>query len=126
MDRIPKPWIAVPFYVSAIAGLIVLQYSSDYSLLLFAGALLGIGLGTEYGVLPYFLSRYFGVKHYGAISGVIYSVVVFTQGLTPFLMALVFDSTGSYDMALMVIGAGLLFGAVLILMLKPFQYVPSS
>lgn len=126
LDRVPKPWIAAPFYLAALAGLMLLQSTTDYSLLLIAGVLLGFGLGTEYGVLPYFLSRYFGVKHYGAISGVVYSVIVLTQGLTPFLMGLVFDVTGSYDMAVLVIAAGLLLGAGLILRLKPFIFIPKS
>lgn len=125
-DRFPKPWMAVPFYFVAIIGLMILNSSSDYSVLLFAAVLLGFGLGTEYGVLPYFLSRYFGVKHYGEISGVVYSVIVLTQGITPVLMALVFDMTGSYSKAMYTIAAGLICGAILILRLKPFTYIPAT
>jgi MFS family permease len=82
---------------------------------------MGLGLGTEYGVLPYFLSRYFGVRHYGAISGTIYAVIVLAQGLTPFLMDLSFDHTGSYRSSMVVIGAGLIASALLILRLRPFD-----
>ena len=124
LDRVPRPWIAAPFYLVAIGGLFLLESTSSFPLLLLAGLLLGFGLGTEYGVLPYFISRYFGVKHYGAITGTAYAVVVLTQGITPFLMALVFDRTGSYDLAVGAIGFGLLLGAVLILRLKSFTYIP--
>ncbi len=124
LDRVPRPWIAAPFYLVAIGGLVLLESTSSFPLLLLAGLLLGFGLGTEYGVLPYFISRYFGVEHYGAITGTAYAVVVLTQGITPFLMALVFDLTGSYDLAVGAIGFGLLLGAVLILRLKPFTYIP--
>ena len=72
-------------------------------------------------MLPYFLSRYFGVKHYGAISGSMYAVIVLTQGLTPFLMDLVFDMTGAYDSAIFAICIGLVAGAVLITRLIPFM-----
>ena len=123
LDRIPRPWIAAPFYLVALCGLVLLQSTSSFGLLLFAGLLLGFGLGTEYGVLPYFISRYFGVKHYGAITGTAYAVVVLTQGVTPFLMALVFDHTGAYDQAITAIAVGLVLGAVLILRLKPFTYI---
>ena len=125
LDRVPKPWIAAPFYVVALGGLVLLDATSSFPLLLLAGLLLGFGLGTEYGVLPYFISRYFGVKHYGAITGTAYAVVVLTQGVTPFLMALVFDLTGTYDLAMGAIAFGLVLGALLILRLKPFTYVPS-
>ena len=124
LDRVPKPWIAAPFYVVALGGLALLEATSSFPLLLLAGLLLGFGLGTEYGVLPYFISRYFGVKHYGAITGTAYAVVVLTQGVTPFLMALVFDLTGTYDLAMGAIAAGLALGALLILRLKPFTYIP--
>ncbi len=121
LDRIPRPWIATPFFLAALAGLTMFTLSSSFAGLLCAGALMGLGLGTEYGVLPYFLSRYFGVRHYGSISGAIYGVIVLLQGFTPFLMDLVFDRTGSYRPALVTIGAGLLAGALLVLRLPRFR-----
>jgi len=121
LDRIPRPWIATPFFLAALAGLTMFTLSSSFRGLLCAGALMGLGLGTEYGVLPYFLSRYFGVRHYGSISGAIYGVIVLLQGFTPFLMDLVFDRTGSYRPAIVTIGAGLLAGALLVLRLPRFR-----
>ena len=126
LDRIPRPWIAAPFYLLALAGLILLESASSYPLLLLSGMLMGLGLGTEYGVLPYFLSRYFGTRHYGAISGSMYGVIVLTQGLTPFLMDLVFDVTGNYDIAIIAICVGLVLGAILITRLLPFHTVLST
>ena len=125
LDRVPKPWIAAPFYAVALGGLVLLQSTASFPLLLVAGLLLGFGLGTEYGVLPYFISRYFGVRHYGSITGTAYAVVVLTQGVTPFLMGLVFDRTGNYDLAITAIALGLVLGIVLILRLRPFTHVPS-
>jgi MFS family permease len=121
LDRIPRPWIATPFFLAALAGLTMFTLSSSFGGLLCAGALMGLGLGTEYGVLPYFLSRYFGVRHYGSISGAIYGVIVLLQGFTPFLMDLVFDRTGSYRPAIVTIGTGLLAGALLVLRLPRFR-----
>ncbi|MGQ0383860.1 MAG: MFS transporter [Gammaproteobacteria bacterium] len=123
LDRFPRPWIAAPFYLAALAGLILFESTSSYPLLLLAAVLMGLDLGTEYGVLPYFLSRYFGVRHYGAISGVAYGAIVLTQGITPFLMDLTFDLRGSYDAAVVAICAGLVIGALLILRLRPFDVV---
>ena len=123
LDRIPKAWIAAPFYLIALAGLMLLESTDDYRLLILAAVLLGFGLGTEYGVLPYFLSRYFGVKHYGAISGAVYGVIVLTQGVAPVLMALVFDMTGTYNISIIAIGIGLICGAALVLKLQPFKFI---
>ncbi len=121
LDRIPRPWIAAPFYVAAVAGILLLESTSSYSLLLLAGFLMGLGLGTEYGVLPYFLSRYFGVRHYGAISGMTYGVIVLTQGITPFLMDLNFDMVGNYNYSVIVISVALLGGAAMITRLQAFH-----
>ena len=122
LDRLPHPWIAAPFYVIAMIGLVLLETSSSYSLLLLAGALMGLGLGTEYGVLPYFLSRYFGVRHYGAISGMIYGVIILIQGITPFLMDLNFDLSGNYRIAVVVICLAMLVGAFLLTRLQPYDF----
>ncbi len=81
---------------------------------------MGLGLGTEFAILPYFISRYFGVVHYGAISGTVYGVILLIQGLSPYLMGLSFDSRGSYGPAVTVIGFGLAFSALLILRLPRF------
>jgi MFS family permease len=121
LDRVPRPWVAAPFYVAALIGLLLLAWSASYPQLLAAGALMGLGLGTEYGVLPYFLSRYYGLRHYGAISGAVYGIIVLIQGATPFLMDLVFDVSGSYRDAIVAIGVGLACGAVLILRLPRFD-----
>jgi MFS family permease len=123
LDRWPRPWIAAPFYLIALAGLGLLQGASHFPLLLCAGALMGLGLGTEFGILPYFLSRYFGVRHYGAIAGVVYGVIILVQGVTPVLMDVAFDRTGSYNVAVGAIGVGLFAGAMLILALPAFDKV---
>lgn len=114
LDRIPKPWIAAPFYIAAIAGLLLLESSNAQPTLLLAGVLMGLGLGTEYGVLPFLLSRYFGVAHYGAISGVAYGAIALVQGVTPFLMDVDYDLNGSYHVAVVVICAMMLLGAALL------------
>ena len=120
LDKFPKPWIAAPFYLAAILGLILFESTSQQTGLLLAATLMGLGLGTEYGVLPYFLSRYFGVRHYGSISGAVYGVIVLTQGITPFLMDLNFDVSGNYQLSVLVICAAMLVGALLLTRLKPF------
>lgn len=119
LDRMPKPWIGAPFYIAAAIGLVLLDQSSNQLVLLGAGVLMGLGLGTEYGVMPYLLSRYFGVAHYGAISGAAYGVIVLVQGVTPFLMDLDYDLNGSYDIAITVICIAMALGAALLTRLKP-------
>lgn len=123
LDRFPIPRLAAPFFLIAAIGTVVMQESALYPSLLFSAALLGIGLGTAYGVLPYFLSRYFGLRDYGTISGFIYGVVTLVQGFTPFLMDAVFDEMGSYRWAMVGVAASLFLSSVLVLRLRPFPFM---
>ena len=121
LDRLRRAWIAAPFYVLALIGLWILETSASVPVLVFGGLLMGLGLGTEYGVLPYFLSRYFGVRHYGAISGFMYGVIVLVQGVTPFLMDINYDLLGDYHIAVLTISAALVVGAAILTRLPAFD-----
>lgn len=123
LDRRRSPRIAAPFYVIPVAGLLLVQSADTPAALLAAGGLMGVGLGTEFGALPYFISRYFGTKAYGAISGVMYSIVMLAQGFTPFLMDRIYDMDGSYDRAIQAIIVALIAGAALITLLPAFKEV---
>lgn len=97
LDKVRSPLLIVPMYVAAIMGLGLLEFGNGGMTMTAAGILLGIGMGAEYAALSYFCSRYFGLRHFGAINSVLYAVVILAQGLTPAAMDLSFDHTGSYD-----------------------------
>lgn len=114
LDRVGSPRVAAPFYLAALAGVLLFQHATGLPALLAAAALMGIGLGTEYGVLPYYIARYYGLSSYGTIYGAIYGTLVLCMGFTPFLMDLVYDRSGSYDGAIYAIAAALALGGILI------------
>ncbi|MCW1383741.1 MFS transporter [Novosphingobium sp. KCTC 2891] len=117
LDALRTPRLVVPMYASAIGGLLLLQFGHGTGQIMAAGVLLGIGMGAEYGALSYFVSRYFGLKHYGTIVGTFYAVVALTQGTTPALMDMSFDSTGSYAAATLAIVGALGLGMALLALL---------
>jgi MFS family permease len=82
---------------------------------------MGFGLGAEFGLLPYSISRYFGLKDYGSISGVMYSLVALTTGLTPVLMDVIFDIFGDYKFALLSALVGMVVGAIIIACMSRFN-----
>jgi MFS family permease len=121
LDRLGTPRLIVPMFAAAIAGVLLLQFGTGTPILLLAGVLLGIGIGAEYAALPYFISRYFGLRHYGSIVGAVYAVVILVQGLTPGLMDMIYDRTGSYDDAVIAIAAALGVGILLLGLLPSFN-----
>ncbi|HEV2363114.1 MAG TPA: MFS transporter [Caulobacteraceae bacterium] len=124
LDRTASPRVVVPMYISAIAGLGLLTFAGAPPGLFAGGALLGIGLGAEYGALPYLVSRYFGLRAFGVISGLMYSVVILSQGITPVLMDAVFDRTGSYRPAIYAVSALLLASSGLMFLLPRLKRRP--
>jgi MFS family permease len=126
LDRTRSPRIAAPLFLAAVAGLVLLEHTSSRPLLLGAGVLLGIGLGAEYSILPYAISRYFGMKHFGSIAGVMYATLMLAQGVTPFLMDLDYDAHKSYVLALHIVQAGLVAASVMLMTLRPYPMASAA
>ncbi len=120
LDRTPTPRIASAFLLVSLAGVYLLATATDPVLLLAGGALLGIGTGTEYALLPFVIPRYFGVRSFGAIYGVIYGISALVAGFTPMLADLAFDVSGNYFGALSVAGAAIVVSAGLIASLPAY------
>jgi MFS family permease len=114
LDRTGSPKIIAPLYLVAVAGMLTLEHATTLPVLAFGGFLMGIGMGTEYGVLPFFISRYFGLRRFGVIAGLMYSAVIVAQGVTPVLMDLDFDHHHTYLFSLHVIECLLVAGAAVI------------
>ena len=121
LDRIDNPRIVIPMYAMAIGGLALLEFGGSTAALMLGGVLLGIGLGAQYGALPFFIARYFGLRAFGAIIGVMYSAVIAAQGITPVLLDAVYDAQGSYRTAILVAGLLLATGAALLLLLPRYR-----
>ncbi|AOX21491.1 MFS transporter [Kozakia baliensis] len=99
MDRTRAGRAITPFYLAALAGVLLLQ-SSSFAAVLGGGFAIGVAMGTEFGALPYVVSRYFGLAAYGRIAGVMYAAVMMAQGLTPVLMDMSYDHTRDYGWSL--------------------------
>lgn len=122
LDRASGPRLAAPCILVALAGLFLIAHAHNPALLILGGLLTGIGSGTEYGLVPYFIPRYFGFKAYGEVYGSIFGMIMLTMGFAPFLMDLVFDLKHSYDWALYGVDAALVLCAVLIARLPGYTF----
>ena len=91
-------------------------------LALTGAAILGFGIGAESGIGPYFFSRYFGMRSFGAVYGCLVSLLAISSGVGPMLLGIAFDRTGSYGRGLVIAEIGLAAGTVLIAILGPYIY----
>ncbi len=96
-------------------GLVLVPYR--WPLALTAATLIGIGMGAESDVVPYLLTRYFGLQHFGVLYGYTWLVYAVAGATGPLVMGAVFDRTGSYQAVLiaslcMVLIASLIFSSL--------------
>lgn len=100
LDRFFAPYVAVWFFCGFALGLFLLWSGAVGGLVFVAVMLVGLGVGAELDVMPYVVSRYFGLRAFGEIYS--YAFAIFTLGgvVGPPLMGAGFDATGSYSLVL--------------------------
>jgi cyanate permease len=76
--------------------------------------------------MPYYISRYFGLRGFGQLYGGIYAFASIAGGLGPFLMGRVFEGTHSYRAALTVFEVGIVLTIVCIASLGRYMYAPAG
>jgi MFS family permease len=113
LDRLPAPLVAaVMTFIPAIGIALLLIPSPSFALAACAVALIGLQQGSEVDLLAYFVSRSFGLAHYGAIYGAIAMAGALSTAVALVLFGEVHDRTGSYDAALTLGGVSFCVGAV--------------
>lgn len=121
LDRYFASYVAGGFFCGFALGLFLLWSGMAGSIVLIAVVLVGLGLGAELDVMPYLVSRYFGLRAFGEIYS--YTFAVFTLGgvVGPPLMGAGFDATGSYSLVLAAFGVAALTAAGLMTRLGPYR-----
>jgi MFS family permease len=122
IDRTSSPKLIAPMFFLAACGLWLLLHAQSQPTLVLAGLMMGVGAGVDYCVMPYLLSRYFGLKELGAISGIAYSGALVFGAIMPLFLNGVFDLTGNYNAAVYTIVGILLYSTVAILTFGRYRY----
>lgn len=103
IDRFWAPAVAtVLLAVPAIACLLLIGPLPAPPLIALAVFLVGLAAGAEFDVVAYLTGRYFGMRNYGFLYAIQTVGMLLAGGLSPALFGRIFDTTGSYDTALMV------------------------
>ena len=98
----------LPIFLSAASGTI-------------AAVLLGMGIGGESDVVPYLVSRYFGLRSFATLYGLTWIATAGAAAAGPILMGWTFDATGSYEALLSRFSFVTLSVALLMLMLPRYR-----
>ncbi len=96
VDRVFAPYVAAALFAGAAAGLEILRTGMGGLWPFFAAALLGLALGAEADIMPFLVSRYFGMRSMGTLFGCVFGAYTVGAAAGPFLLGAGFDATGSY------------------------------
>ena len=123
MDKFFAAYVATGFFVSAIVGIYLL--ASDASAVLGMVAI-GLALGAEVDMIGFFASRYFGLKRFGQVYGVLFAIFTIGAGLGPLLLGTLYTRLHSYEAGFWACGIGLVAAIVCVLTLGPYKYEPAG
>jgi MFS family permease len=118
LDRLwPAGISAAALALPAIGCFMLVTIHSNVPALVGACALIGIGTGAEFDISAYLLARYFGMRDFARLYGLLLGIVTFASALAPALFGILYRSTGSYDSMLAVAVGCFIVGPALLLTL---------
>jgi len=122
LDRFFGPYVSICFYLFPIAGIALLGGGRG-GLVPIAGTLLcGLAVGAEVNLMAFLVTRYFGLKAYGTIYGVMFGFFAGANGVGPFLATHSYNWYHSYGPAFVWFQAALLVAVALFAPLGPYRY----
>lgn len=96
MDRLFAPYVAAVAMMLPAGSLLILMLAPTPGPIMVAATLEGLSVGAMTGVLAYLTGRYFGLRHYASIFGVLIGIFGISMGLIPSLTGYYYDVGGSY------------------------------
>lgn len=118
VDRYFAPYVAAVLFAGMLAGIALLRIGAGGTL---AAGLTGIALGAEADLMPYLVSRYYGMRAFGAIFGACFAAFTLGMATGPLLMGYGFDLSGSYGQPLNILMALLCAAVALTAMLPGYD-----
>jgi predicted MFS family arabinose efflux permease len=101
LDRFAAPRVSFALLSTAALGTLALARAGSFASGALAAALIGFGMGGEFDVTPYLLSRYFGLRSFSTLYGIVFSASAVAGAIGPILLGRTFDRTGSYEALLL-------------------------
>jgi OFA family oxalate/formate antiporter-like MFS transporter len=119
-DRIHRQRTMAATFLAAGLAYLLLPHVNALGAIAFLAAVVGFGFGTLFAVSAPLAVDCFGIGHFGAVYGLIFTAYGFVSGaLGPLLGGTLADSRGGYPLVFGYLGALCLVSAVLVQFVKP-------
>lgn len=102
LDYVRAPLISAVAMSLPAAGCLIwaLGFGGEQAPLL-AAILVGLAAGAEFDLVAYMTARYFGLRHYGRLTGILFSSIIAGGALGPMAFGFGYDRFSSYDPVLL-------------------------
>lgn len=119
IDRIFAPYVAaIIFCVTGFGCLGLALFGIGFAPV--AVVLVGLATGAEVDIIGYLIARYFGLRIYGVLYGLMYTAFMLGASISQMIASMVFDLTGNYTGYLYLASIALVIGAGAALRLPRF------
>lgn len=122
LDRVFAPRVAMLYYGATAVGIAMLTAGIGGHLALLAAFLCGIGMGAEVESMGYMVSRYFGLRAFGAAYGVAFGAFMIAGSAGVLWMGAGFDRFHSYAVPLATLCMAIVLALGLLARLGPYRY----
>lgn len=124
LDLVNSPRISLIWFVLSTLGVGLLAVAHQPQFALGATLLIGFAWGAEAEMNSFFVSRYFGLRHFTQINGTVYTSIAIAGALGPLISALFQGWQHSYS-GLILCAAGMMaLSCALLAMLSPYVFLP--
>uniref|UniRef100_A0AAU2VJ61 MFS transporter n=1 Tax=Streptomyces sp. NBC_00008 TaxID=2903610 RepID=A0AAU2VJ61_9ACTN len=120
LDRFHAPFVCALVILCPVIGMFLLH--TPFFSAVIGTALVGVAFGVETDLLPFFISRYLGMRRFGALLGLLQATLLLTSAFGPLAVNLGYDLLGSYEAVMPFIAGVLVLCALLVLRLGPYRY----
>ena len=96
LDYLAGSYIAASSLFLAGAGLFLFGRAQSLHTAMIAAMIAGLGMGCEFDLMPYLLKRYFGMRSFSTMYGLVYTVYAAAGAAAPLILGHIYDVTGSY------------------------------
>ena len=122
IDRVFAPYVAMVFMLVPMFGIAVLGFGFGGISPVIGTICLGMGIGAEIDIMAFLVGRYFGLRQYGTLYGVMFAIAILGNATGSNLLGWSFQFFNSYTPALVLFEVFLVAAALCFLGLGPYRY----
>jgi MFS family permease len=121
LDRLRPNWVGgITLGAAALAFALLMEGIRSPTFIVIALLVNGYAAGTKTHLTGFLTARYAGMKNFGAIYGVMSSLMALASGLGPMLAGLIYDFSGNYSLFLLAGTVGCALGGLIIISMPSY------